>query len=218
MGITNEQLKKRNEEQVNSSSLYSLISLDEFKSLMGIDDREDRICRFCLLTATLTIEQYCKRKFLRKKYFETVPFDKSLTVFLQEYPVDEVLAVYLLGSRDSGVGSGELLETEFYRTYPDCGNDMDICYSIEFSPALLNYPRLHALKVIYIAGYNTEKIPTDLSSACLELSSWNINRYRGKRIGMSGNIKGAGIQGEHFELSMLENVKALIEPYKRKVI
>jgi len=63
-----------------------------------------------------------------------------------------------------------------------------------------------------------EKIPTDLSAACLELATWNLNRYRGKRIGMSGNIKGAGVQGEHFELSMPENVKALIEPYKRKVI
>jgi hypothetical protein len=35
---------------------------------------------------------------------------------------------------------------------------------------------------------------------------------------MTGNIRGAGIQGEHFEPSMPENVRALLEPYRRKVL
>jgi hypothetical protein len=35
---------------------------------------------------------------------------------------------------------------------------------------------------------------------------------------MSGNIKGAGIQGEHFELSLPENVKVLLETYIRRMI
>jgi len=118
-------------QETNIFDLHSLIPLEEFKALIGIDDREDRICRFCLLASTLSIEQYCKRKFLRKQYFETVPFDKCLTIFLREYPVKEILAVYLLGSGESGVGSGDLLEPEFYSTYPDCGSDMEICYSIE---------------------------------------------------------------------------------------
>jgi len=47
---------------------------------------------------------------------------------------------------------------------------------------------------------------------------WNFNRYRGKRVGMTGNIRGAGKEGEHFEASMPENVKALLEPYRRKTI
>jgi hypothetical protein len=41
-----------------------------------------------------------------------------------------------------------------------------------------------------------------LAAACLELASWNMNRYRGRRVGMTGNIKGAGKEGEHFEMSM----------------
>ena len=42
--------------------IYSLIPLDDFKAIMGIDDREDKIARFCLVTSTFTIEQYCKRR------------------------------------------------------------------------------------------------------------------------------------------------------------
>jgi len=40
--------------------LNSLVPLEDFKALMGIDDREDRLFRFCLLAASLSIEQYCK--------------------------------------------------------------------------------------------------------------------------------------------------------------
>jgi hypothetical protein len=40
-------------DSASKSELYSLISLEEFKALMGVDDRDDRLCRFCLVTATL---------------------------------------------------------------------------------------------------------------------------------------------------------------------
>jgi dsRNA-specific ribonuclease len=55
-------------------TIYSLIPLEEFKALLGVDDREDKLARFCLTTATYTIEQYCMRRFLRKKYFERIEF------------------------------------------------------------------------------------------------------------------------------------------------
>jgi hypothetical protein len=64
-------------------SLYTLIPLDEFKAVLGVDDREDKLARFCLVTATLTIEQYCKRKLLRKKYFEKIDFNGDLFVPLK---------------------------------------------------------------------------------------------------------------------------------------
>jgi len=52
----------------------------------------------------------------------------------------------------------------------------------------------------------------------MELASWNFNRYKGRRVGMTGNIRGAGVQGEHLELSMPENVRSLVELYRRKTI
>ncbi len=193
------------------NSLYSLISLEDFKSLVGVDDREDKLARFCLVTGSLSIEQYCMRKFLRKKFFERIDFNGDLLLPLREYPVSKVLAVYLLPS-------GEIIEPELYNVVPDCSTDIDIPYSISLSPAYKYYKGFNAIKAAYYAGYAHNKIPADLSSACLELAAWNMNRYRGRRIGMTGNIRGVGREGEHFEMSMPENVKALLEPYKRKVI
>jgi len=74
------------------------------------------------------------------------------------------------------------------------------------------------VKVIYWAGYKICDLPTDLAAACMELAMWSMNRYRSRRIGITGNIRGSGAQGEHFENSMPENVKAMIEPYRRKVL
>jgi hypothetical protein len=77
---------------------------------------------------------------------------------------------------------------------------------------------LSGLKVHYRAGYSPGKIPADLASACLELAAWNMSRYRGRRIGVTGNVRGNGKDGEHLEVSMPENVRQLLEPYKRRTI
>jgi hypothetical protein len=191
--------------------LYTLIPLDDFKAVLGIDDREDKLARFCLVTGTFTIEQYCKRRFLRKKHFETMEFTGDLLLPLREYPVSKMLAAFLMSN-------GEVIEPEFYRVIPDCGTDIDLPFVIEFSPALKSYGKLSAVKVVYWAGYAFGKVPPDLASACLELAAWNMSRYRGRRVGMTGNIRGAGKEGEHFEMSVPENVRSLLEPYKRRVI
>jgi len=191
--------------------LYTLIPLDDFKALLGVDDREDKIARFCLVTASLTIEQYCKRRFLKKKHFERIAFTGDLLLPLREYPVSKVLAVYVLGN-------GEILEPDFYQVLPDCSTEIDIPFDISLSPALQRYRGLSAIKAVYWAGYAHNKVPADLSTACMELAAWNMNRYRGRRIGMTGNIRGTGKDGEHFEMSMPENVRSLLEPYRRKVI
>jgi hypothetical protein len=61
-------------------------------------------------------------------------------------------------------------------------------------------------------------VPKDLSSACFELAAWNMGRYRSKQIGMAYNGKGNSRDGQRFEMAMPENVKALLEPYRRKTI
>jgi hypothetical protein len=86
------------------NQLYTLIPLEEFKAVLGVDNREDKLSRFCLVTASLSIEQYCKRRLIRKKIFETVEFHKDLVLPLREYPVTKILAIYI---------NGEILETEF---------------------------------------------------------------------------------------------------------
>jgi hypothetical protein len=78
--------------------------------------------------------------------------------------------------------------------------------------------RERAIRVRYSAGYVPGKAPPDLASACLELAAWNMSRYRGRRIGMTGAVRGKGQDGEHLEMSMPENVRQLLEPYKRRTI
>jgi hypothetical protein len=198
--------------------LYTLIPLDEFKGVLGIDDREDKLTRFCLVTASFPIEQYCKRRLLRKKHFEQIEYIGDLVLPLREYPVTSVLALYAINNEQLSMNNGKIVETEFYRVIPDCGTDIDLIFSVELSPALQRYRGLLAFKVVYWAGYGKGSVPADLAAACLELAAWNMNRYRGRRVGMTGNIRGAGKEGEHFEMSMPENVKQLLEPYRRKII
>jgi dsRNA-specific ribonuclease len=64
--------------------LHTLIPLEDFKAILGVDDREDTLSRYCLITATYTIEQYCKRRLFLKKHFERIEFHGDLLLPLRE--------------------------------------------------------------------------------------------------------------------------------------
>jgi hypothetical protein len=193
--------------------IHSLIPLADFKTILGIDDREDALSRYCLVTATYTIEHYCKRLLLHAKGHEILIFYGDYCFPLGEYPVREILTVH--GTQ----GGTVLLEDDFYHTIPDCGTNEDVPFSLVVNPAV-KLPLGGTLKAVYWAGYPLGKVPADLASACLELAAWNMARYRGRRIGMTGMARGAGngglrSGGEDLESSMPENVRGLLEPYKR---
>ncbi|GHV46213.1 hypothetical protein AGMMS49546_33780 [Spirochaetia bacterium] len=197
--------------------LHSLIPLTDFKALLSIDDREDALSRFCLTTATYSIEQYCHRRLLKKRRSEYLAFAGDYEFSLGNYPVREIVAVYLTHPAEES----ELVEPDFYHTIPGCEDVEDIPFCLSVSPGVRMIRGLSALKVLYWAGYRAGEVPADLSSACLELAAWNMSRYRGRRIGMTGAVRGNGglkADGEHLEPSMPENVKALLEPYKRRLI
>jgi hypothetical protein len=200
--------------------LYTFIPFEEFKSLSGVDDREDKITRFCLVTAAHTIEQYCRRRLLAKKHTEYPEFTGGDCLYLREYPVSKINAVFAIQmNNEQGTMNNERwVAPELYRVFPNCGCDMDFPFYIQLSPQLTYRNLFAGFRVVYRAGYEFGNVPADLVSACFELAVWNMNRYRGRRVGMTGNIRGSGKEGEHFEMSMPENVKALLEPYKRKVI
>jgi hypothetical protein len=220
---------------------HTLIPLADFKAILGIDDREDclyfasmrntnyeflqgknsttlfqppSLAAFCLITATYTIEQYCKRRLLRRKWVEFLPFYGDYVFPLREYPVREVLAVYQTNTLRETI----IVEPDLYHTMPPCGELENIPFCLLVFPALRLVRELSGLKVHYRAGYAPGKVPPDLASACLELAAWNMARYRGWRIGMTGNVRSSGKDGEHLEASMPENVRQLLEPYRRRVI
>jgi hypothetical protein len=52
----------------------------------------------------------------------------------------------------------------------------------------------------------------------LDAYTRNMARYQRRRIGMIGNLRGSGKDGEHLESSMPENVRVLLEPYRWRTI
>jgi hypothetical protein len=207
----------------NETELHTLIPLADFKAILDIDDREDALSRYCLVTATFTMEQYCKRRLFRKKHNDYLTFSGDHIFTLREYPVRKVLSVHAVtsGAVLAGrplFGADSLVAPEHYYCIPDEGIHEDIPFSLVLrSPKGLSREE-QAIRVRYLAGYVPGKAPPDLASACLELAAWNMGRYRGRRIGMTGAVRGKGADGEHLEPSMPENVRGLLEPYKRRVI
>ena len=142
--------------------LHTIIPLGDYKALLGIDDRDDKLSRFCLVTSTLTIEHYCKRKLLHKKHFERIEYTGDLLLPLREYPITEIIAAY---------SNGAIIEPDFYNAIPDCGIHEDIPFYLSLTPALKRFRNLSPIKVIYWAGYQQGKVSADLASACMELAS-----------------------------------------------
>jgi hypothetical protein len=216
-------------EHETGKPLHTLIPFGDFKALLGIDDRDDALSRYCLITATYTIEQYCKRRLLQRKHTDYLTFTGEHIFTLREYPVQKVLAVWAAAA--GSVQRGELLfspenlvDPKHYYCLPDEGIHEDIPFSLVLRPPYRLTQEEMGIRMRYLAGYVPGKagapcgVPADLASACLELAAWNMSRYRGRRIGMTGNVRGNGKDGEHLEVSMPENVRGLLEPYKRKVI
>jgi hypothetical protein len=203
--------------------LHSLIPLADFKALLCLDDREDALSRFCLITATYTIEHYCKRRLVRWKHTDYLAFTGEHVFTLREYPVRRVLAVHTATAGvalcgEARFGPGNLVDPKHYYCLPDEGIREDILFSMVLRPPYRITQEEMGIQVRYLAGYVPGKVPADLASACLELAAWNMSHYRGRRIGMTGNVRGGGKEGEHLEASMPENVRGLLELYKRQVI
>jgi hypothetical protein len=58
--------------------LHTLISLADFKTVLGFDDREDVLSRYCFITAVYTVEHYCKRRLVRRKHTDYLTFTGCL--------------------------------------------------------------------------------------------------------------------------------------------
>jgi hypothetical protein len=207
----------------SDTPLHTLIPLADFKAILGIDDREDALSRYCLITATYSIEQYCKRRLLRRKNTDYLTFTGEYLFTLREYPVRRILSVHAVTAGTVQQGKPlfipeNLVDPKHYYCLPDEGIHEDIPFSLVLRPPFRLVREEMGIRVRYLAGYIPGKAPPDLASACLELAAWNMARYRGKRIGMIGNVRGSGKEGEHLEASMPENVRQLLESYKRRTI
>jgi hypothetical protein len=73
---------------------------------LGIDDREEKLARYCLVTSTFTIEQYCKRRLLKKQHSEVFDWTGELFLQLREYSVISISREQL--AMNNGVKIGNL--------------------------------------------------------------------------------------------------------------
>jgi hypothetical protein len=128
-----------------------------------------------LSTAAFTIEAYCRRRLLGKKRFESLPFYGEYGFPLREYPVREVPAVY----QTHALKETSIDEPDLYHPIGGCGDIEDMPCCLWLSPALGLVRGLSGLNVQYRSGYGRGEVPPDLASACVELTAWNMSRYRG---------------------------------------
>jgi hypothetical protein len=205
------------------TALHSLIPFGDFKAILDVDDREHTLSRYCLITATYTIEQYCQRRLLRRKNTDYLTFTGEYIFGLREYPVQKVLTIHaatagMVEGGEALFGPESLVDPKHYYCLPDEGTQEDLPFSLVLRPPFRLAREEQAIKVRYLAGYVLGNVPPDLASACLELAAWNMSRYRGRRISITGNVRGNSKDGEHLEASMPENVRQLLEPYRRRTI
>jgi hypothetical protein len=144
--------------------LHSLIPLEDFKAVLGLDDRDDTLSRYCLITATYSIEQYCKRRLLRKKHTDYLTFMGEHIFALREYPIRRILAVW--AATAGAVQQGEplfnpenMVDPKHYFCLPDEGIQEDIPFSLVLrSPLRLSRGEM-GIRVRYLAGYVPGKAP-----------------------------------------------------------
>ena len=111
--------KKHNE---RCDLVHSLVSVREFKNMYGVDDREDSLVEFLLVSSTYAIEEYCMRRLLRKRIKER--FEASGYLTLREYPVREVLAVSI-------VDTGGAYSPLYYDLSPEAGVLVNAVHTLE---------------------------------------------------------------------------------------
>jgi hypothetical protein len=100
---------------------------------------EYTLAAFCLITATYTIEKYCKRRLLRKKQTDYLTFTGEHIFTLREYPVRKVLTVY--AATTGTVQRGEplfipenIVDPKHYYCLPDEGTGEDLPFLLVLRP------------------------------------------------------------------------------------
>jgi hypothetical protein len=137
--------------------LHTLIPLADFKAILGLDDREDALSRYCLITAAYSIEQYCKRSFYRKKHTDYLTFTGEHIFTLREYPVRKVLSVHTTGAGAMLQGKPlftpeNLVDPKHYYCLPDEGIRDDIPFFLVLHPPLRPSREEMGIRVRYLTG------------------------------------------------------------------
>jgi hypothetical protein len=197
-------------------AVHSLVALSESKSALGLDDRDDSFTLFLSIAATYAAENYCLRHILRKRHTEYFDSIGDNAIFLREYPVREILSVH--EDRQHRFPEACLIDPEHYYCTPEILDAEDHVSTLTLTPPYPLPRGRKSIRVIYTAGYPVEEVPPDVKQAVIEIIAWNQTRYRSRRIGSTGTVRGSGRGSEGLELTIPENALLLLEPYRRRTI
>lgn len=152
--------------------------------------------------ASQLIESFTKRKLFQSDYQKDFDGNGLGFIILDQYPVNEVSAVFYDPSREFGSDT-EL--TDFL--YEEFGSLVFPGMVIEKAP--------QCVRVVYNAGY--EIIPDDIRLATLETIAFISSRIGSSRIGMKTMNAPDGLNTS-YELSLPLNARNLLEPYVRREV
>jgi hypothetical protein len=197
-------------------AVHSLVTFSECKSALSLDDRDDSFTLFLSIAATYCAENHCLRRIFRRRHTEYFDSVGDNAFFLREYPVREIVSVH--EDRHHRFPETSRIDPEHYYCTPDLVDVENFITTLTLTPPY-GIPRgRKSIKVIYTAGYSVEEVPPDVKQAVIEIVAWNQTRYRSRRIGAIGTIRGSGREAEGLELTIPENALLLLEPYRRRTI
>lgn len=197
-------------------AVHSLVTLSECKSTLNLDDRDDSFTLFLSITASYSAENHCLRRILRKRHTEYFDSVGDNAFFLREYPIREIVSVH--EDRHHRFPETSRINPEHYYCTPDILDAEDFVSTLTLTPPYTLPRGRKSLRVVYTAGYSVGEVPLDLKQAVIEIVAWNQTRYRSRRIGATGTIRGSGREAEGLELTIPENARLLLEPYQRRTI
>jgi hypothetical protein len=183
---------------------------------LSLDDRDDSFTLFLSIAATYAAENHCLRRIHRKRHTEYFDSVGDNAFFLREYPVREIVSVH--EDRCHRFPETGRLDPEHYYCTPEILDAEDLISTLTLTPPYRLPRGRKSIRVIYTAGYSVEEVPPDVKQAVIEIVAWNQTRYRSRRIGSTGTVRGSGRESEGLELTIPENARLLLEPYRRRTI
>lgn len=183
--------------------MANLTTLTKVKNYLGISGTdEDTLLNELISGASGAIENFCNRILGEATYTEHHDGRGKSSVVLKQFPVVSVTSVHDDIDRDFEVG--DLVDADNYIVDMVAGMVM-LKSNATFADGILN------VKVVYRAGYST--IPESVDLACQIWVAAFYNRLKDGADGFASENIG-GIAQAFLNISMPENVKALILPYR----
>jgi hypothetical protein len=191
-----------------------LISVETCRSVLEYSESENNFVGFLVTTATGIIERHLGRRIMYRRNVDYLSSLGSNDLFLREYPVRDITSVYFDLTRHFTE------ETKLFPSQYDFTPDPEGLADVPGTLRIITDETLplgrKCVKIVYHAGFMNDEIPADLQMAVIELVAWNYARIRTKQVGVKASVTGR--DAPDLESSIPENVKQLLEPFRRRTI